>query len=627
MEKTFMNGEAYEAEVPDTLDLAKRAELVINALTGSADEKFFNESCQCCHIDHNPPYMNWNWNGPCMQKPVHALPLMRVMSGSTQNADIDNKMLEAITRDISTDGLWWMPVKDRPWREPFKQDQVWPAVQGRLMAALLEWYRVDNNQNWLTLVERLAGGLIKIALRNEDRAWYYTAYTRNGWEVDETPSADIIGTLKGTTTSKEPDKSPGNGTIGLPLWALSQWYAVSGDKQALDLADSLARFYMKPMMWGSIGPEMLVGKEHGHWQGHFHERTFGVKGLLAYAIVRGDARIMRFVQEFYEYARCFGIARMGFFPAVLRPLEPYAWQKEGPNAGLYLAADGSAPQCNEGCATADMIWLAVNLSLAGIGDYWDDVDQYTRNDLVEHQILRRDLIEAMTAAGPVHKLDPRIETDECVIDRSIGGFLGGGDPTVFYGWWTMCCLGNCAVALHDAWNSILTHENGVVKVNLLLNRASAWLDVDSYLPYEGKVVLKNKTARTVYLRKPLWVDKAAIRCHINGKAFTPHWVGSYLAVTELNGREEVTVEFPMVETTETYTLPSYPDRYTLHMRGNTLVDISPRPAPAYIKMGSDDGHAFEVKKGYPIYLRDYYRLDKAPLKTVIRYIFHEISDK
>ena len=29
------------------------------------------------------------------------------------------------------------------------------------------------------------------------------------------------------------------------------------------------------------------------------------------------------------------------------------------------------------------------------------------------------------------------------------------------------------------------------RYNLLLNRASPWMDIDSYIPYEGKVVLKN----------------------------------------------------------------------------------------------------------------------------------------
>lgn len=610
------NETRYEAEVPNTLDLAERAALAVNALTGAVEyEKAFYESYQCSHLDHNPPYMTLRWNGPCLPKPIHALPLMRVMSGSTQDAHLEAGMVETITRDIDAEGLFWMLVKDRPWRlETFKKDQIWPCVQGRLMVALLDRHRIDHDSNWLTLVERMAKGLAKIALRNEDRAWYHTAYTRIGWGGDVTPSADIIGASANAPAPEEPrSERPYN--IGLPLRGLARWYAVSGDKQALDLADRLARFYMKPTMWGSIGPEMLLGVEHGHWQGHFHTHTMGMMGLLEYAIVRGDARIMRFVQQFYEYARCFGIARMGFFPAVLRPVETKN------SDGLYLAADGSAPQCDEGCSVADMIWLAATLSKTGIGDYWDDVDQYTRNHLVEHQLVRRDLIKAMAAGGPSHKIDPRMETDERVIERNIGSFASGGDPTMLYIWWTMCCTGNCSLALHDAWDSILICEGGVAQVNLLLNRASPWLDVDSYLPYEGKVVLKNKTATTIHVRKPLWVDKQSIRCLVNGQAFVPHWVGNYLAVTNLAGNEIVTLEFPMVETTETYTLPTYPDQYTLRLKGNTVTDLSPRPArPAIIKMSSDDGHVFEVNKGYPMYLRDHYKSDKAPVKTVELYV-------
>jgi len=596
--------ERYEATVPDTLDLAERARLAINGLSGVAEcEKASGETIQTAHLDHNPPYMNLRRNGPCLQKPVHALPLLRAMSGSSQNADIEEKMVEAITRDIDAEGLWWLKVEGRPWRWEQKEDQLWPCPQGRLTVALLDRYRFDADHRWLTLAERLAKGLAKIALRKGERAWYHGVYARNS------PQGHTV---------VEPDRCD-NGSMGQPLWGLSRWYAISGDKQTLELADSLARFYMKPANWGSTGPEMLVGAEHGHWQGHFHERTFGVKGLLAYALVRNDARILRFVQQFYEYARCFGIARMGFFPAVLRPLPAPAGQKE---VGIYMAADGSAPQCSEGCATADMIWLAANLSKAGVGDYWDDVDQYVRNDLVERQMLRRDLLEAMSATGPTHKTDPRMETDERVIERNMGGFLGGGDPTWSYGWWTMCCNANQSVALHDVWDSILTHDNGTVNVNLLLNRASAWLDVDSHLPYEGKVVLKNKMARRVCLRKPLWADKAAMRCQVNGQMINPYWAGNHLLVTGLTANEKITVEFPMVDTVETYTLPSYPDRYTLYMRGNTLVDISPRPSrPIHLKHVSDDGAIFEIRTGYPIYLRDELKIGRqAPMKRLERFV-------
>ncbi len=95
--------------MPDTLDLAARAGLAVNGLSGAAECAIAScESIQTAHLDHNPPYLNLKWNGPCLQKPVHALPLLRVMSGSEQNAELDIQMLEAITRDIEEDGLWWL---------------------------------------------------------------------------------------------------------------------------------------------------------------------------------------------------------------------------------------------------------------------------------------------------------------------------------------------------------------------------------------------------------------------------------------------------------------------------------------------------------------------------------------
>jgi hypothetical protein len=60
-----------------------------------------------------------------------------------------------------------------------------------------------------------------------------------------------------------------------------------------------------------------------------------------------------------------------------------------------------------------------------------------------------------------------------------------------------CCTANCSDALYYVWESITRRRDGVATVNLLLNRASTWLDIDSYLPYEGKVVLRNKAAQSV----------------------------------------------------------------------------------------------------------------------------------
>jgi len=37
------------------------------------------------------------------------------------------------------------------------------------------------------------------------------------------------------------------------------------------------------------------------------------------------------------------------------------------------------------------------------------------------------------------------------------------------------------MALYEAWDAIVRFENDVAQVNLLLNRASPWVEINSYL--------------------------------------------------------------------------------------------------------------------------------------------------
>ena len=81
--------------------------------------------------------------------------------------------------------------------------------------------------------------------------------------------------------------------------------------------------------------------------------------------------------------------------------------------------------------------------------------------------------------------------------------------------WRFAGLTGASLGLRRARTQ--TGVDGVAQVNLLLNRASPWLDVDSCLPYEGKVVIRNKTAKRLYVRIPLWVNKREVQCHVKGR--------------------------------------------------------------------------------------------------------------
>ena len=597
--------ERYGAMVPDTLDLAERAAHVVNVLTGSADPEHNYETFLCAHLDARPPYFSRGFTGPCMQKPLEALTMMRTMSGSAQNAHFDEKMVDFVIRNIDKDGLWWMKAEGRPWQaQTLGGDQVWPVAQGRLISAMLAWHKYDRDEKWLRIAERLAGGLMKIALRANGRAWYHTSMKAAGgwgagWCGDETPSA-TINLAAGAGPSSEEPSTEIFFNVGLPLRGLTEWYAVSGDEKALETAHQLARFMLKDSMWGGSR-----NRRQGAWRGHFHVFTMALMGLMEYGIAVDDAEVLELVRKAYEHGLSSGISRIGFFEAV---------------RDRMVTPDGKG-QCAECCGASDMLRIAIRLSEIGVGDYWEHADQYLRNHVVETQMIRRDLVEAVIAAGPLREPDPLMDDTNRVLERNIGCFASGSDPTWLYPWWTMCCQGNSAVGIYKGWESIIRCTGGTAQINLLLNRASPWLDVDSYLPYEGKVVLKNKTAAEAHVRIPSKADRKAVTCRVNDKALVPKWQGRYLVVETLAPQDEITIEFPMVETEERHTEKTYEQEYACRFKYNTLVDISPRgDRPRYTHMGSDDGMTNAINAGYPIYQRDCYKANKAPLRSKDRYV-------
>jgi hypothetical protein len=136
------------------------------------------------------------------------------------------------------------------------------------------------------------------------------------------------------------------------------------------------------------------------------------------------------------------------------------------------------------------------------------------------------------------------------------------------------------------------------------------MDIDSYMPYQGKVILRNKQAEEAFVRIPLWVDRSAVRCTLAGEELPAHWFGQYLRFSDLRPQDALTIEFPVVERTEVWTIPrlTWPGPstrvHTLRFRGNTLVVLTPPLMP-----------------GSPLYQGrpEKYRSAEASMKQVTRY--------
>ena len=160
---------------------------------------------------------------------------------------------------------------------------------------------------------------------------------------------------------------------------------------------------------------------------------------------------------------------------------------------------------------------------------------------------------------------------------------------------------------------------------MLLNRVSPWLDVSSYLPYEGKVVLTNKSANKVLVRVPRWVADADLKLNVNGDEIPGQWFGRYVLVDRLKSGDTVTMEFPVVQETRSYRIEGSIDlsrweskEYTCTFKGNTLIDIDSRDET----LERDHGYMADptAHGSIPIYLRDHLKADKAPMKKVSRFV-------
>ena len=66
------------------------------------------------------------------------------------------------------------------------------------------------------------------------------------------------------------------------------------------------------------------------------------------------------------------------------------------------------------------------------------------------------------------------------------------------------------------------------------NHASPWLDVESSLPYEGRVVVRNKQARRVSVRLHSWIPWRELRCEVDGADRTPGRIGQYAVFDDLS---------------------------------------------------------------------------------------------
>ena len=254
---------------------------------------------------------------------------------------------------------------------------------------------------------------------------------------------------------------------------------------------------------------------------------------------------------------------------------------ETPGAGLvgFFPEWTSSPEWQT-CETdqvVDMIYIALRLSAAGVGDYWDDADRWIRNQFAENQLVETDWIAKFTEKGLPAKTSVTVNTDR-VPARARGGFATNpsandwaGRPmqAIMMG----CCTVYGANGLFWIWEHILHHDNGRLRVNLLLNRTSRWADVESYIPYHGRAEVKIKKPVELSVRIPEWAKPSETRCQVDGQDRSLSWDGRYAKFGQVNPGSVAALTFPIFERTDKVWIEK--QAYTLVRKGNDVVSIDP----------------------------------------------------
>ena len=312
-------GERYEALVPDTFDVAERARQVINPLTEATDANADRE-IYCMGVFCVKPALLCHGVSDANVQPKFQLtvPLMRMISGSDQNLQVEADWLTRLRRCIGPDGLFYLPLRGRPWEAisipnwirsgPGRDQYLNPFAMGMTLAAMTLLARRDSGEEWSAKARAMVDGLIDLAVDEGGIAYFWPSAFR---AVKERPAAT------------EPPVTEENGEACRLPYGLVHAYRLLGHEPALTMAGKNLRYLRRYFFRedGSFlrepGDDMTV---------HFHEHTRAILTMLEYAASAGDDEMTDFALRSFEWVRNLGVHPQGRVSSV--------WQPGGPGGPL-----------------------------------------------------------------------------------------------------------------------------------------------------------------------------------------------------------------------------------------------------------------------------------------------------
>ena len=596
-------GERYEALVPDTLDIAERARLATNTLHRATDPDADYEPYWIVVFRSEPAHMFHNcWQSTGWAKWIMATSMARIVSGVEDGRQVEGTQLHAAMKCRADDGLFYNPIEGRPWafewspvsagemrrRSPRPGQILSPMGNGTLMTCLSHYALLDGNPLWKEALRTQLAGMLRMTVDSGDQSAFWPSFC---YGVAEPPDDATLPQV------------PFEAETSIAAHAMVHAYRALQDDSALDGGRRIIN-YLRRTFYEEDGTFLACpGERH---RAHFHAHARGLLAMQEYVEQTGDADVRDFVHRAFRRAKQHlanhEIDTMGGGLAIT----------ELPGANLVGFfpewANSSMGEKGETCQLTDMIALALRLGQSGVEEAWDDADRWIRNQLAEDQLTDVGWIDRLPKDVPIQ---PHASTED-VACRNLGSFTGGPDPNDWAAGLHMhvlghCCTVNGAKVLYWIWDRIVTHDAGRLDVNLLLNRASPWADVDSYVPYAGQVDIHVKQPQvTLRVRLPEWARPGDLVTRVDGTVRETAQQGRYAVVGEVAPGQTVSASFPLPDRTDHVHIEKRP--YTLKRRGNDVIAID--PPGRYL----------------PLYQRQHYASGSPRFRRVERFIPERVVD-
>jgi len=325
-----------------------------------------------------------------------------------------------------------------------------------------------------------------------------------------------------------------------------RFYELSGESAALLYAERLSRwaFYHDP----TVTAEGVITKTA--WEGHLHAWMDTYSGIIRCA--RAGAGLDR--KE-----------------VVTRSQKLYEWVKQNYTTPYGWVADSVGSETCETCTISSAMRLALELIKEGHTEYWNDIERFVRNQVVENQFRDVDHLgiqDPLTAQGLKGAFESYAAPNTLIAVRD--GTIEG------------CCINGGIRCLFLAYQNVIHETAEVVRINLLLSHATPGIETISYLPHEGRFELYPQSAKTIWIRCPDGLNPDTVV--VDGPAGLRHAIdrtGHALRISGAKPGARLVVTFEPGQHSNASVVAT--KKYDVKWRGDTVTQLTPpgRPYPIY----------------------------------------------